>query len=358
MNNYADFSWYRGEVSWLKERAIFLAMRGSHAYGTNTPESDVDLIGISIPPKEYYLGNLKRFAQAENKGGIDAVVYGINKFFDLAADCNPNIIEVLFTDEAHWILPDPNTDRWRFSGWRTPWGRIMEKRHLFVSQKAKHTFSGYAVSQLHRIETHRAWLLNPIKAQPQRSDFDLPKNDTTLGKETLAAVNARVNKLADAVGGLGFTKDQVEKREAELVEQATNEAGIGKSMIQVIVNERRYAAAMRNWKAYQEWKLGRNAKRAELEAKFGYDTKHAMHLVRLLTMAEEILSTGRVIVKRPDAEFLLSVRNGAIPFDDLVEWARWKEATLELIKTRLPYEPDRPAIDRLLMEVVEEVNFR
>src|ERR1039458_5020213 len=33
---------------------------------------------------------------------------------------------------------------------------------------------------------------------------------------------------------------------------------------------------------YNGWKAQRNPKRAELEAKFGYDTKHAMHLVRLM----------------------------------------------------------------------------
>ncbi|AEZ66297.1 hypothetical protein phiTE_131 [Pectobacterium phage phiTE] len=36
----------------------------------------------------------------------------------------------------------------------------------------------------------------------------------------------------------------------------------------------------------------RNAARHELEEKFGYDTKHAMHLVRLLRMSQEILETG------------------------------------------------------------------
>jgi len=45
-----------------------------------------------------------------------------------------------------------------------------------------------------------------------------------------------------------------------------------------------------------------------LEAKFGFDTKHAMHLIRLLRMAREILETGVVHVKRPDAEELSAIR--------------------------------------------------
>ena len=349
---YEDFEWYRGSVPWLKDRTIFLTKHGSHAYGTSLPSSDVDLKGICIPPKEYYLGNLNKFEQAENKGHLDAVIFGINKFIELASNCNPNIIEVLFTDSSDWILLD-NRTAFRAS----PWKKLLDQRHLFVTQKAKHTFSGYAVSQLNRIETHRAWLLHPVEKQPQRQDFGLPQNDTTLGKENLGVINAAIRKVEDEMAGKGFTKDQVAAQEEHLVEIVADKHDIGKQMIQVIINERRYASAMRNWNAYSLWKQQRNPKRAELEAKFGYDAKHAMHLVRLLTMAEEILTTGKVIVKRPDAERLLEVRAGVWAYDALVEWARMTEKRLDTIQSPLPHGPDRVAIDRLLMEIVEEYNF-
>jgi predicted nucleotidyltransferase len=356
--NYADFSWCKSELPWLKARTIFLAKSGSHAYGTHLPDSDVDLKGICIPPREYYLGNLQHFEQSQTTGAIDATVYGINKFFQLAADCNPNIIEILFTDESDWIIP--SMPGWRMPGWRVtdlPWRRIHEKRDLFLSQKAKHTFSGYAVAQLRRIETHRHWLLNPVQRQPTREDFGLPANDPTLGKEQLGVINARIRKMEDDLGGKGFTKDQVETQELQMIAAVAKEGNISSDLVEVIIKERRYSSAMRNWTAYLGWKNERNPKRAELEAKFGYDTKHAMHLVRLLLMAEEILSTGKVIVKRPDAELLLSIRAGAIPYEDVIEFARWKEAGLELIQSPLPHSPNRVAIDHLLMGIVEWANF-
>ena len=43
-------------MQWLKNRTILLTRTGSHAYGTNTPESDEDYRGVCIPPPEYYLG--------------------------------------------------------------------------------------------------------------------------------------------------------------------------------------------------------------------------------------------------------------------------------------------------------------
>lgn len=87
----------------VDNHTIYKCKHGSQAYGTNTSESDLDVKGIAIAPLDYYLGFAKRFEQSEecvSKGGAqDRVIYDIQKFFKLAADCNPNIIEVLFCDE-------------------------------------------------------------------------------------------------------------------------------------------------------------------------------------------------------------------------------------------------------------------
>mgnify|MGYP001607055563 CR=1 FL=1 len=46
--------------------------------------------------------------------------------------------------------------------------------------------------------------------------------------------------------------------------------------------------------------------------------KHAMHLVRLMRMCKEILITCEVVVKRPDREELLAIRNGAWSYYKLI----------------------------------------
>src|SRR4051812_39149436 len=84
--------------SWMDGRTVLLVRHGSHAYGTNVATSDEDFKGVAIPPKEYFHGYTKVYKQAELKApDPDAVVYDIRKFFNLAANCNPNIIEVLHT---------------------------------------------------------------------------------------------------------------------------------------------------------------------------------------------------------------------------------------------------------------------
>lgn len=81
--------------------------------------------------------------------------------------------------------------------------------------------------------------------------------------------------------------------------------------------------------------------RAELEAQHGYDTKHAMHLVRLLRMGEEILSTGRVNVRREDADELMAIRKGALSYDQLLEQS-------ETLGTRIEAGGTWPACPRSL----------
>jgi predicted nucleotidyltransferase len=49
VSGLADFSWYRGNLTWLPGRTIFLAKHGSHAYGTNITTSDLDIKGVAIP---------------------------------------------------------------------------------------------------------------------------------------------------------------------------------------------------------------------------------------------------------------------------------------------------------------------
>lgn len=64
----------KSNLPWLPERTILLTKSGSQAYGTSTPTSDLDVKGVAVAPKEYYLGFLKRFEQAEFREPADAVI--------------------------------------------------------------------------------------------------------------------------------------------------------------------------------------------------------------------------------------------------------------------------------------------
>lgn len=108
------------------------------------------------------------------------------------------------------------------------------------------------------------------------------------------------------------------------------------------------------WKKYKQWRANRNETRSVLEEKFGYDTKHAMHLVRLLRMGKEILTDGKVNVFREDAKELLGIRNGDWEYHDLVEYAEKmdEDIRLNLLKqTSLQKKPDLQFAAELTMQV-------
>ena len=235
----------------------------------------------------------------------------------------------------------------------------------------RYTFAGYAHAQLKRIEGHYRWLKHPPTHKPTRAEFGLtdgptlPKEhrDTLEGliKARLASWRLDLEPLDEA------SKIQFEARIQEVLmeigiasrdalwESAGRSLGIGDNVIDILKAERAYRSKSEEWEAFQTWQRHRNAARHELEAKFGYDTKHAMHLVRLLRMAGEMLRTGEVIVERPDRDELLAIRDGAWTYEQLLDWAKAQEAELERLypSSSLPREPDRKRIDSLCREVIE-----
>lgn len=312
---FDPYEGYKGSLKWLPDRTILVTVHGSQAYGTSTPASDIDVKGLAIPPKEYFYGFTKNFEQAEGKDPYDMVIYDLRKFLKLASDCNPNIIEVLFTDPQDWVV---ETSLFR---------KLWEHRHLFLSKKARFTFAGYANQQLKRIKGHKRWLLEPPTHRPTREEFGLPTDRKMSASE------------------LGATQKLIEEK-----------VPLSEDVMRLFNLEQQFQSAKREWEQYQKWKQTRNEKRAKLEAEFGYDTKHAMHLVRLMRMCREILAEGQVYVRRPDAQELLGIRAGAWTYDQLIEWADKQDAEMESLykDSKLPNKPRLAEIDALCLELVEE----
>ncbi|GAB4543635.1 MAG: hypothetical protein Tsb0014_37420 [Pleurocapsa sp.] len=121
-----------------------------------------------------------------------------------------------------------------------------------------------------------------------------------------------------------------------------------------------YRKDLQYWKSYQSWLKNRNPKRAELEAKCGYDSKHAAHCIRLLRMGNEILTTGKVNVDRQgiDAEELLEIRLGNVSYDLVLEEAEnlFTQLDSSYEVSILPYNVDREKVNQLCIELVEEFN--
>jgi len=95
-------------------------------------------------------------------------------------------------------------------------------------------------------------------------------------------------------------------------------------------------------------------KRRALVEQHGYDTKNAAHLVRLLRQAIEFLSTGELLVERPDASELIDIKRGLWPIEKVKAEAEtlFAQARTALVNSPLPSKPDRAAISALAENVI------
>tara|TARA_R100001132_G_scaffold27409_2_gene33158 strand:- start:42 stop:989 length:948 start_codon:yes stop_codon:yes gene_type:complete len=304
----------------VPKNTVFECLTGSRAYGTNIEGSDVDFKGVCVPPKDVILDPFFSFDQHEeqvNRGhDHDRTIFALQKFLKLASECNPNIVELLYTEESDWTVC-------------APVGRVLiEKRDIFLSKRAKFRFMGYAHSQLKKMRGHYEWLRNPPKSKPLRSDFGLPESGSkVIDKTTMGAI--------EDLESQGYT--------------------FGPEVATAVRREKEYASALTRWKQYQGWKKNRNEARAKLESKFGYDTKNGMHLIRLMRMCAEIMEGKGVITKRPDAEELIEIRLGSKTYEEIMEEASRLEDLVEDLykKSSLPDETNTEEIKNLCVALHE-----
>jgi hypothetical protein len=360
-------------VKYVEDHTIFECIVGSHAYGINTQESDIDKAGVMITDKSYIYG-LNRFDQFQNYPNEDKTIYDFRKAIRLISDNNPNMLDLIYTPDRCVLKL------------LTPWQEIIDNRHLFISKKAKFTFSGYAIAQLERIKTHRSYLLNPPKKQPERSDFGLSDQSFLPTTQLKALINSSMNDFLveetkedffdalDAVYGdyiiplfWKFTKENLRPIAMEWLQaglksnlnclRSLGPTYIKEEYLDLTERELAYYCASHEWQRYQQWSKTRNKKRADLEIKFGYDTKHGAHLVRLMRMGAEILQTGQVNVDRTniDADELKAIKRGDWSYEQLEKYAKNMDEILnELYKTsKLQKTSDVNAINELCIDIID-----
>lgn len=143
-----------GEVQWpdtpfpLLRHAILIGKRGSEAHGTYTPPAnpdsidDRDIMGVCIPPLDFYYGTRRWDGADAIKGCWDVVLYGVQKFISLLCQQNPNLLCMLWLHPDDYLLVSPEGQA------------ILDSREMFRSRRrAYDSFVGYANGQLRRM-TH------------------------------------------------------------------------------------------------------------------------------------------------------------------------------------------------------------
>jgi len=111
----------------------------------------------------------------------------------------------------------------------------------------------------------------------------------------------------------------------------------------------RYLGYLRGQKAAMTGQPGAHTNRPELVAVHGYDTKYAMHALRLGLQGIELLTTGRIMlpVPEPHRAYLRSIRRGERPLDEVLDAVTDTEERLARLRGTpgIPDQPDREWVD-------------
>lgn len=347
----------------IADNTIMRGYGGSHAYGTNIATSDVDIRGIFCADKINIQTPFFPVKQSiDMTGDNDITIYELSKFLELYVQGNPNILELLWLDDTSIVDTSPEYDILR------------NYRYDLLSSKVAFTFTGYAISQIKRIKGHHKWINNPKPVDPPRQT-DYVSLVHNYADEKLFKLNIydfrddyRLIPYDGNVIGLypfkgyqtfadSFSLNLVYEKEDDSL--FLNDDGTRRLPVAIIkFNKQEYNTAMDDWQNYWSWKKNRNEKRSSLEEQFGYDTKHAMHCIRLCRAGLELLQDGVFNVKRPDAAELLSIRNGAWSYEELLASADHLDNEIRNVwyqKTALPKTPNIKLAAKVLMEVQDSI---
>ena len=98
--------------------------------------------------------------------------------------------------------------------------------------------------------------------------------------------------------------------------------------------------------------------RPELIEAHGFDTKYAMHVVRLGRQGIELMTQGRLTLPmaEPARSRIMAIRRGEVPENEVIAEVTQVERELEaaIAASPLPAEPDREAVDAFIVDTYRE----
>ncbi len=345
---------------------IFECISGSKAYGTNLPTSDTDIKGVFVLPEEDYFG--LNYTEQISDESNDVVYYELKRFIELLYRNNPNLLELLNSPADCVLYRHPVMDQ--------------VKPELFLSKLCKDTFAGYAMTQVRKARGLNKKILNPV--EPRRKDVldfcfitlgqgSVPVRDWLAGKGWLPEYCGLVNlPHMKNLYALFYDLQAHQTAGAELIgfrgisrKEDSNEvslSSIPKGMEPqgyLFFHREGYSSYCKEYRDYWAWVEKRNDERYQNTLQHGknYDAKNMMHTIRLLEMAAEIATEGKVIVRRPNRDFLLQIRRGDFSYEELLQMAEEKIERIDRVfaQSTLPDQPDFQTINQLLVEVRREV---
>lgn len=345
----------------MEEKILFKGIVGSQAYGTSTPESDIDYKGVYIQDMDAILGMSYNEQKNITK---DETYFEIRRFLELCCSANPSVLELLFLPDECVVEQHP------------VWQLIKDERDIFLTKKCKYSFGGYAIDQIKKASGLKK-KMNWEKVKTERKTihdfcYVFRNNGSILYKDWLKLFSDEDMGLKE--NNIGLSKiTHMPNCYAMYYGDDENFKGIGGeksndvtlssipkmyNTIQPYIlyfNKDAYSIHCKEYREYCEWLQNRNTARYVDYNAHGqkYDGKNLLHTVRLLDTALEIATLKTINVRRPNSEFLLKIRKGKVKLKEIISSSELKIKELDEVydNSDLPEKVDMKKVENLLIKI-------
>ena len=369
---------------------LYLVVRGSHAYGTNIETSDTDYAGVFIQSLDDVLGNT--YKEQINDDKNDIVIYEIRRFIELLGSNNPTVLELLNTPEDCVVYKDPIFDE------------VLNNKEKFITKICSKSFGGYAKQQISKAkgqDKKQNWEKDKVTRKDVldfvyviEGEKSIPWkfwNDDSYEEKFIGVVNVpnardiyavyfdqhaeecfsekyseekrEENKIyhKEKYGYYGLSYKGLVKtgegaNSAESNQLRLSSIPKGESPICIVTyNKDGYTQHCKDYLSYQEWLENRNEARWVDVKSHGQkiDGKNMMHCKRLMGMAREIAEEKGIIVRRPDAEYLISIRKGEVDLQTLIDGVESEIIEIDNLfnSSNLPDFVDNNFVNNLIIKI-------
>lgn len=355
---------------------LFKIIAGSKAYGLDLPTSDTDIRGIFLQPNEFRLGN--GYKEQLNDFKNDIVYYELNRFVNLLANNNPNILENLFAPTDKILHFDPRIKP------------LYDNRMKFLTKKIRLTFGGYSISQIKKARGLNKKIVNPI-AKERKTPIDFcyifekENGYMMLANQWLKKYNKKQELigLSEMPNGVQLFKvhyDYLAEHKSDNPRFANIEphgfngiiTGAGNDIKHskipkdfpvegfLYFNKDGYSTYCKEYKEYWDWVDKRNPVRYNDNVSHdqNYDGKNMMHCLRMLDMAIEVAEGKGVNLVRPNREWLLSVRKGQVKYDDIISIIEEKKNRMDeaFAICDLPESVDPDMVHEIILQIRNSIS--
>lgn len=318
-------------------RSIVTIKFGSHLYGTSTPASDLDFKSVYVPAARDILlqrvkGSINKSRQKAEKeknlpGEIEEESYSLQRYLDLAAEGQTVALDILFSPE--WSMTTEPAPEWRELVANR--SRLLTKRHA--------AFLGYC--------------------RQQANKYGIKGSRVAAARAALALLVGLVDERGSGAK-LGQFEDEIARCIASIEHMIIIDITLGNGTMvrhwDVCGRKLPFTSSVKNARDIVQKLVDEYGQRAlQAESQQGVDWKALSHAVRVGTQALEFLATAHVTFPLPNAEHVIAIKTGRVPYQDV---SAEIERLLEQIEaasaiSSLPEQPDREWIDSFVARVYQ-----